>query len=255
MLKNTERYEEQGKAHFTYDDYKKRTKKRPNKDITIFISVFIVGVLIILGFAKILSPNVDVGITDSDKDYPSYSEEDDTRRTAIDERLKKLQAEDNGEMFSPELDEKVVIPKDKIQKVQAKDRTGSSPFDFELPGNSETNVKNKETTASKEVKKETKEHTETKQVQQSAPTVNQPSQPAAAPMASAKVVIGSYATEKQAEVAKTILQDSGVGVTPIIKNIGGSYTLQVGAYSTKEKAQQASSNLIKNNFPARVVVE
>ncbi len=67
-----------------------------------------------------------------------------------------------------------------------------------------------------------------------------------------KVVVGSYATEKQAEVAKSIIQDAGIGVTPIVKNIGGAYTLQVGVYSSHEKAQQAANNFLKSNFPARI---
>ena len=61
-----------------------------------------------------------------------------------------------------------------------------------------------------------------------------------------------YTTDKQAEVAKSIIQDAGLGITPVVKNIGGSYTLQVGVYSSREKAQQEVNNLLKSNFPARV---
>jgi len=68
-----------------------------------------------------------------------------------------------------------------------------------------------------------------------------------------RVVVGSYATEKQAEVAKSIIQDAGLGITPVVKNIGGYYTLQVGSYSSKEKAQQVMNNLLRSNFPARTV--
>ena len=51
MLKDTDRYE--NTSHFTYSDYKRKVKKSPNKDLTIFVSVFIVGVLIILGLSLI----------------------------------------------------------------------------------------------------------------------------------------------------------------------------------------------------------
>ena len=50
MLKETDKYD--SSAHFTYNDYKEKPKKVPIKDLTIFASVFIIGVLIILGFAK-----------------------------------------------------------------------------------------------------------------------------------------------------------------------------------------------------------
>ena len=79
--------------------------------------------------------------------------------------------------------------------------------------------------------------------------------PQPAQIVNAKVVVGYYATEKQAEVAKSIIQDAGVGVSPVVKNLGGYYTLQVGSYSSREKAQQAANNLLKNNFPARVIVD
>ena len=252
MLKNTERYEEQSKSHFTYDEYRRKMKKRPNKDITIFISVFIIGVLILLGFAKVLSPNVDVGITDNEN-YPSYSEEENSKQASIDERLKKLQMEDTNEMFSPELDEKVVIPLGKLKKASSKDYLVEKDTSA---NHADDSMHISETKNSNEASKEQKGTTESKESKQVAHTTTQSPQPSApAQIVPAKVVIGSYSTEKQAEVAKSILQDSGIGVTPIVKNIGGTYTLQVGSYSSREKAQQASSNLIKNNYPARVVVE
>ena len=120
MLKDTDKYENDT-THFTYNEYKKKVKRTPNKDVMIFASVFIIGVLIILGFAKILSPNVDVGIT-VDNEIAS-SVEDESTGSVIDDRLKRFQLEDTGkkdeeeEMFSPELDEKVVLPKQRKKTV------------------------------------------------------------------------------------------------------------------------------------------
>ncbi len=226
MLKNTDRYN--NPTHFSYKDYKQKVNKKSNKDITIFISVFIIGVLIILGFAKILSPNVDVGIADESE----YSQQDDDMaKTIVDERLKNLQMEDAGkklredEMFSPELDEKVILPK-QLRKTVGEMEAEIQNAKIQQQKAEEANKKPEETTSS------------------------QPAQ-----ITNARVVVGYYATEKQAEVAKSIIQDSGAGVTPIVKNMGNYYTLQVGSYSSKDKAQQAANNLLKSNFPARVVVE
>ena len=117
MLKDTDRYE--NTSHFTYSDYKRKVKKSPNKDLTIFVSVFIVGVLIILGFAKILSPNVDVAITNENENVASSAisdSDEEINNSVIDDRLKHIKLEDDGkkvgdnDMFSPELDEKVVLP-------------------------------------------------------------------------------------------------------------------------------------------------
>ena len=249
MLKDTDKYETS--AHFSYNQYKKKVKKNPNKDVVVFASVFIVGVLILLGFARILSPNVDVGISDENEIATSVDDEE-TTSSVIDERLKHIQMEDEGkkvgdeEMFSPELDEKVVLPnhhKKTVGQMEAEmaDLLNSQKAEHE---------------ASEQLAKKVQTHSD----QNSAPAqkiqpqqehvVQQPAQ-----IVNAKVVVGTYATEKQAEVAKSIIQDAGVGATPIVKNLGGYYTLQVGAYTSREKAQQAANNLLKSNFPARVVVD
>lgn len=243
MLKDTDKYENDT-THFTYNEYKKKVKRTPNKDVMIFASVFIIGVLIILGFAKILSPNVDVGIT-VDNEIAS-SVEDESTGSVIDDRLKRFQLEDTGkkdeeeEMFSPELDEKVVLPK------QRKKTVG----EMEAQMADLMNSKKAEQQAEKEANKKhsTEEQPQTSQ-EKKAPTT-QPTQ-----IVNAKVVVGYYATEKQAEVAKSIMQDAGVNTTPVVKNLGGYYTLQVGAYTSREKAQQAANNLLKSNFPARVITE
>lgn len=246
MPKDTEKYNND--SHFTYSDYKQKTNKKPNRDIIVFISVFIVGVLILLGFAKILSPNVDVGISGPEDEY-AY--EDEETSSVIDERLKNIQQEDsnNGsddEMFSPELDEKVILPKQVRKTV----------------GEMEAEMQNeKEQQQKAELKKQQEEQekkAEPKEIAQNPPSTPQTSHLETKPVqqiTNAKVVVGYYATEKQAEVAKTIIQDAGLGVVPMVKNMNGYYTLQVGSYGSKEKAQQAANNLLKSNFPARVIVE
>ncbi len=241
MLKNTSNAKvnkEADRTHFSYDEYRQKVSKRSYKDLTVFISVLIIGVLIFLGFAKILSPNVDVGIADNEE----FSEfEDEGIAGSVDERLKHLRDEDDGktsgdEMFSPELDEKVVLPK------QIKKTVGE--MEAEMQDAKLQQQKAEEPAAKQE--KEEKDH--------KAPIAAKQETKAPAPIQSQtyKVVVGSYATEKQAEVAKSIIQDAGIGVTPIVKNIGGAYTLQVGVYSSHEKAQQAANNFLKSNFPARI---
>ena len=233
-MSNNERYETA--SHFSYKDYKKKVKKSPNRDMMVFISVFIVGLLIILGFAKILSPNVDVAIT---KESDIVASDDDGSSSLVDDRLRRLKQEDerrqaeDEEMFSPELDEKVVLPTRQHKTV----------------GQIEAENSVKEEKHEQEEIKENK----TPPVAQQETSAPSPSKPEKS--VNAKVVVGYYATEKQAEVAKSIIQDAGLSVTPIVKNLGGYYTLQVGSYSTKEKAQQAANNLLKSNFPARVILD
>ena len=241
---NHQRNNTDNKTHFSYENYRKKIKKNFYKDIIVFISVLIIGVLIFLGFAKILSPNVDVEIADNNE-YTDY--EDDTFQGTVDERLKKLQADDetnadNETPFTPELDEAVVLPKDihktvvEMEKEMQNDI--SSTQKIEEP---------KQTTTPKQEVKEDKNTAQVKNKETHTTVAPTPAQ------TNYRVVVGSYASEKQAEVAKSIMQDSGLGVNPIVKNIGGTYTLQVGVFSSKEKAQNSVNTLLKNNFPARIV--
>ena len=257
MLKNADKYETS--SHFSYNEYKKKVKKSPNSDLMVFLSVFIIGLLIILGFAKILSPNVDVGINVDDEEISSVEdsvEDNNPSPMAIDERLRRIQMEDEGkaegdeEMFSPELDEKVVLP------TQHKKTVGQREAEKAVEVMNETKKQEKEADAfaksiqsheSPQLRHDTASPVHSQQTAAPAPVTDQ--------IVNAKVVVGYYATDKQAEVAKSIIQDAGLGVTPIVKNLGGYYTLQVGSYSSREKAQQAANNLLKSNFPARVIIE
>lgn len=253
MLKDTEN----DTTHFSYKEYRKKTN-RGNKDITVFISVFVIGVLIILGFVKILSPNVDVGIGEN----PEYEQVQEIEPGNVDNRLRDLKNEDEGalsseenDIFSPEFDEKVQLPK------QIKKTVGEIEAEMLNLKEQEHKIHEPKVHEAKEEKPVVKPVVnqqpalpETHTKEQEVPTPKAPA-PSSVQTVNAKVVVGYYATENQAEVAKSILKDSNAGVSPIVKNMNGYYTLQVGAYSSKEKAQQAANNLLKNNFPARVIVE
>ena len=253
MLKNADKTEQT--SHFTYEEYKKKSNRGANKDVLVFVSVFAVGLIMLLGFAKVLSPNVDVAIS-VDNEIATMEEE--ARTAAIDERLRHIKMEDEGieidedaeKMFSPELDEKVVLPnqrKKTVGEVEAEKASKKlTTEDLAKASDSVNTVKPVSKEEAKEIVKEVK-------VQQAAQKPQTPPAPTPAKSTITRVVVGYYATEKQAEVAKSIIQDAGVGVTPIVKNIGGYYTLQVGSYSTKEAAQAAANNLLKANFPARIV--
>lgn len=251
MLKDTDKFE--NSSHFTYNEYPKKVKKPINTDIMIFVSVFIIGLLIILGFAKILSPNVDVAISVSDE-AAIVQDDDNASSVAIDDRLHHLKLEDDGkkegdeEMFSPELDEKVILPQQQRKTVGQMEAEMAEPHPQAVTVKDLNSVNDSINNASQN-KADVKSPKQSPQEPQQAP------KPVARgeQIVNAKVVVGSYATEKQAEVAKSIIQDAGLGVVPIVKNIGGYYTLQVGSYSSREKAQQAANGLLKSNFPARVV--
>ena len=217
-------------SHVTYKEYKKKLETNPNEGIILFVSAFFVLLLIFLGVAKQLSPDVDVSIGDNEISSEEFE------RGSVDDRLRLIQMEDNSyaesedETFSPELEEKVIIPEQKHKTIGAEDEA----IVLE-PHNPDTPEQNTETVQQVQ--------TPVQQVQPAQPAVN------------AKVIVGYYATAEQAEVAKGIIQEAGLNVQPFIKNIGAAYTLQVGSFSSREKAQSVANDLLKNNFPARVIIE
>lgn len=207
-------------AHTSYKEYKQQLEKKKNEHLILFVVAFFVMLLLFLGVVKQLSPDIDVSISDNQND-DTISEQ-----VNVDDRLKDLQNEDNSiankndETFSPELEEKVIIPKQKQE--------------------SEDVITLQETLV--------KQQPQTKSIEQAKPVVN------VVPV-TAKVVVGHYATAEQAEAAKTILMDANLNIQPFVRNLNGSYTLQAGSFSSKEKAQSLVNDLLNNNFPARLILE
>ncbi len=214
-----------GQHHISYKEYQRKLNKKPHEGVLIFVSTFFALLLLFLGIAKQISPEVDVQIGDE-----NYTTESDTKKTAVDDRLKLLQQEDNGtnqedDIFEPELDEKVKIP-DNLHKSPKQEEEVISVSEKEAaPSPQETAAK---------------------------PPVQPESQNVTAPT---KVVVGYYSTREQAEVAKGIIAESGLNISPFVRTIGGAYTIQAGSYSSREKAQSVVNELLKNNFPARILVE
>lgn len=224
--KSSQKISKENKTQFT------RTKKQT---CLMFVSIFFVLLLIFLGFARLMSPDVDITIGEDYNTSELNNSEDYNRTGNVDDRLKALQEEDESSVEArTEEDGLVKIPEHKKAAAEEEKKEDSVIHEEEI----------------------------VKKAPQSEPTIR-PAVPDSAPAPvpqpagsiTARVVVGSYVTQAQAEVAKGILQESGLGVTPHIRQIGGAYTLQVGAYSSKEAAGNLANKLLMNNYPARVIVE
>lgn len=234
-------YTEERPPHVNYREYRRQLEDKPasNENLILFVSAFFVMLLVFLGVVKQLSPEVDVTI--ADPDAPQIEE---VEKGSVDSRLKALQMEDNSygsydSTFSPELEEKVRLPEPKVRVIEEDSGLNSIVLDMNKGDKSSSKTQNAEPNKTNVV---------------TAPVTSAPVMPSAV-STSAKVIVGYYATPEQAEVAKGIILDSGINVQPFVKNIGGAYTLQVGSFSSREKAQSVANDLLKNNFPARVILE
>ena len=238
--------EEKRPEHISYKEYQKKLNKKPSDSMAIFVSAFFILLLLFLGIAKQISPEIDVSIGDNSK---AENETVGIEKNEVDERLRLLQMEDNtgskdDEMFASELDEKVVIPERK--KVE------EEPQEEKVKEVKEVKEEKPIAQAEKEATPKPQETASPAPKAAQAPTVNQP---AAATASTSKVVVGRYSTREQAEVAKSIIAESGLNISPFVRNIGGVYTIQVGSYSTREKAQSVVNDLLRNNYPARIISE
>ncbi len=223
----------------SYDRYKKKKKNVSQSSVLLGVTTFFVTLLVFTAIAKGLSPDVDVTIGDD-----AQTDAKDTGlgvKKFIDDRLKLIQMEDNSAGVS--------IKEEKRNSSDYRGDSYDNPFIQEeeklvLPNRNKKNA-------------DENIYEEPIKLSNAAPP-RPSSKDLASPFESpkvSKVYVGKYSTMEQARVAQDILIDSGLDITPFVKDLGGSYTLQVGSYTSRAKAQNLANELLQNNLPARVVTE
>ena len=214
-------------GYMNYSKYKKDKKNNYQSLLLLFLTAFLVMLLFFTAVARHLSPEVDIAIGDEEEVEPKETGLGVKR--FIDDRLKFIQQEDQGVV-------KQAIDK-KVEDETIKERMTEDTLVPEL----DEKVVIPYAIQKQEVEKPVQK-VETKPV---TPTYNK----------ILKVCVGKYATVEQARVAQSILQDSDVGVSSFIKMVNGSYTLQVGSFTERSKAEQLLNELLRNSFPARIIQE
>lgn len=216
-------------GYMNYSKYKKDKKNNYQSLFLLFLTAFLVMLLFFTAVARHLSPEVDIAI--GDEEEVEAKESGLGVKRFIDDRLKFIQQEDQG-VVKKAIDKKVEEEtlKERMTEdtlVPELDEKVVIPYSFK---------KQEAETQTPSQKVETKPVT---------PSYNKV----------LKVCVGKYSTVEQARVAQSILQDSDVGVSSFIKLINGSYTLQVGSFTERAKAEQLLNELVRNSFPARIIQE
>lgn len=232
----------------SYERYKKKKNDKSKNGMLKAATTFFVALILFTLIAKSLSPNVDVSIGDDSQ--TDAKESGLGVKKFIDDRLKMIQMDDNSAGVSVQNDTNSV--KSGLGNKKYSDYNDES---FE-----------KETQAIEEKinlpVKNNKQNKGNESLNSDSPSAHTPPRPTSKDLSTpfvssrvSKVYVGRYSNIEQAKVAQGILMDSGLGINPFVKDMGGSYTLQVGSYSSRAKADGLASELQRNNFPARVVQE
>jgi len=234
------------KENLSYKDYQNKVAKQKKQNIMMFVSIFFVLLIVFLGVVRLMSPDVDISL--GEERINQTQDDDAMEQYGVDSRLKELQREDEiSEENTTEDDGLVKIPKSedksflalKDEEPVSNDKHTSSDADFHQVTTDPHPISSSASPTS--LQRGISEHTPAAHIE----VVNQPK--------TYRVYVGMYSSQAQAEVARGILQDSGMGLTPVIKQAAGGYTLQVGAFSKKETASNLASRLLNNNYPARVI--
>ena len=131
-----------------------------------------------------------------------------------------------------------------------------------MPGASkrEDTENNDETNTNEKVRKpenvlKDKEHTSsTEEITQKPTTPPTPIVPIELAKMS-KIYVGNYATIEQAIQAQNKLMNATNSVSPFVKEINGTYVLQVGSYANPTKAEAVAKEINALGFQTKIVKE
>ncbi|MBR1754493.1 SPOR domain-containing protein [bacterium] len=225
--------------YLTYDRYKKKKDTNPKRRLSLFLWTFFFSLAAFLVLASVIAPDVDVTIGDDVE-----MEEKNIGlgvKQFVDSRLRTIDLDDLGKLS--------------LYEQTGEEETASSEKDdyaeeekIELPV---TSLK-KEKSASEQ---KSNEPAVMPAYEAPRPDKNEVILQTTQQSNVYKVYVGKYSNSTQAKVAKDILMDSGLDVSPFVKNVNGVYTLQIGSFAERSRAEQAAGELTRNGFPARISQE
>ena len=203
--------------------------------VYIFVAALVFGIIFISIMLKSVSPNIDLDNGDehvasmNQRGDEKEEEEYDSIRSQIDQRLKMIQNEEEMPGVSDrgyESDEEIV----------------------------ERLRRNEEQTKKTEVEKITKNDTAKRNDVKIEP-VSVPAIEAPRPNTISKIYIGQYSDMQKAIEMQNNIINSGLTVTPVIKEVNGYYTIQAGAFINYDSAKNLAVQLENAGYSAKIVKE
>ena len=214
-----------------------RNSRKMRQSFVLFTITFLLTLVAVTYVIKNFSPNVDVEIGGEDDAEVTYEDDGLEAKKAVDDRLKWIQLEDNMPGVSKREGEEEI----KYESDSGKDET-----------------KQDKKAESKEEMKEITLQTDANHTQENLSSrVKTPVQNmnSSQPFKMAKIYVGSYSTIEQAIQAQNKLMETNIAVSPFVKEVNGSYVLQVGSYANINKAETLVREINAAGFSANIVQE
>lgn len=218
---------------FGYKKYMKQNKEKKDlSTLKIFVCSFVVMLVVFTVLINCFSPDVDVSIGNATEET-TVEEEDVYLKKFVDDRLVALQQEDLGQIDRNSMLSTTEKAAQIIEATNKTDTIALKPVELvvnapevkvALPNVAVQNIPQPQL-----------------QTTEASPTY--------------RVYIGHYHTYDQAKIAKEIVNETDSQIAPVIKEVGGGYTLQAGVFKNKEAAQMLNTSLLKEHLPARMVIE
>ena len=205
--------------------------------LLLFFITFVVVVIIATMFFKSIFANVDVNIGENpvaSMNQRGDEEDDFNIRAQIDQRLKMIQNEEEMPGVSERGYETDVEIIERLRRDETKNK----------------NKKEETTTENNEKANDSENH---KFVMDT--VLVPPEAPKTDSNIISKIYIGQYSDMQRAVEMQANILNSGINVTPIIKEVNGYYTIQAGAFANYDSAKALADQLNNEGFSAKVVRE
>ncbi|MBQ7450468.1 SPOR domain-containing protein [bacterium] len=207
------------------------------KLVLIFMTTFVVVVIFASIFFRGIFSNADVNIGENPVASMNQREDEENElniRAQIDQRLKMIQNEEEMPGVSErgyETDEEIV---ERLRRDESKNKYSEDD--------------------SKTEEKETVEH---KQVMEpvSIPIETPKTDLNTTSNTVSKIYIGQYSDMQKAVEMQANILNSGLNITPIVREVNGYYTLQVGVFANYESAKAVADQINNAGFSAKIVRE
>ena len=230
------------------EEEEKKEFKVPNNSISngknlflIFVITFVVVVIFASIFLKGLFSNVDVNI--GENPIASMNQRGDEEnelniRAQIDQRLKMIQNEEEMPGVAErgyETDEELV---ERLRRDETKDKDKDKGKEKDINESNE------------------KDDTITQSEKHAIETITIPTEtPKPDSNIVSKIYIGQFSDMQKAVEMQANLINSGLNINPMIKEVNGYYTIQVGVFSNYDSAKALSDKINNAGFSAKIIRE